>query len=187
MPVIGSPAPPRVPSQWDFTAPFEGVVPHLYLDTRGNVTCGVGFLVPSDQSLGRYPWHPGLSTAVADWHVLKQMDAGKGPLYYRRQMCARLFEPDMRNIFNERVDDYRRLIDPLWRLQTLPQVVQVALVDMAFNLGATGLSKYTRMLEALRARDFAQAARECWRTGVPAARNDATSKLIAMAVGLGHA
>jgi hypothetical protein len=35
------------------TIRFEGKVPHLYLDTEGNVTVGVGHLLPSADAAGR--------------------------------------------------------------------------------------------------------------------------------------
>jgi hypothetical protein len=48
----------------------------------------------------------------------------------------------------------------------------MALLDMAYNLGPAGLLKgYPRMLSAVEAGDWAQAAAECVRGGIGAARN----------------
>lgn len=180
--VYNPPLPARL-SQWSFTSPHEGVVPHLYVDTRGHVTCGVGFLIPDENALERYPWHPSVATARADYHELQTMPAGKLPIFYRRVTCARLLEADMRRIFDLKIAEFRRAIGVRWRLENQPECVQIALVDMAYTLGAAGLGKYANMYRAIMARDWSTAAHECDRRGVGDSRNHATGKLIASAGG----
>ena len=54
----------------------------------------------------------------------------------------------------------------------LPDGVKMALLDMAYNLGPAGLLKgYPKMLSAVETGDWAQAAAECARGGIGAARN----------------
>src|ERR1044072_4910652 len=106
---LGPPPKPQM-TQWAFTAPFEGIVPHLYLDTRGHVTCGVGFLVPDIAALERYPWRPSSATARADWAEVTRMQPGLTPIHYRRVTCARLGEPDMRVLFTQKMGEFRRQI-----------------------------------------------------------------------------
>ena len=182
---------PGPTTQWAFTSPFEGVVEHLYIDSRGHVTCGAGFLVPSASALGRYPWHPSVATALGDWHDLQVI--GNTPGFepakhvarsYRLRMCARLYLADIRHIFDERVDEFRQAIAAHWDLSSQPACVQIALVDMAYSLGTRGLSAYRRMRLALQRRDYAAASAESERGGVQAARNDATRRLIASAGGV---
>jgi hypothetical protein len=65
----------------------------------------------------------------------------------------------------------------------LPDGVKMALLDMAYNLGPDGLLKgYPRMLRAVETGNWAQAAAECGRNGISAARNAWTSKQFLSAV-----
>lgn len=163
--------------QWSFTAPFEGVVPHLYLDTTGLPTCGVGFAVPTEQQLLRCgPWLPNALTALADYRRVRVAERGHVAAWYERHCTARLSEPTMRAVFVSRVTECRRAIRD-WELERLPDAAQVALVDMAYNLGAAGLGRYDKLQAAVRACDWATAAAECHRRGVQPARNTATAAL----------
>lgn len=164
-------------NQWSFTAPHEGIVTHLYLDTRGNPTCGVGFLVPDEATLVRLPWRPNVGAAIADYHNVKEAGPGHVASYYKRFCKARLDELDMQRLFDAHVHAFRKQIDPVWKLAQWPEPVQIALVDMAFNLGAGGLNKYRKLQSAVFARQWALAADECSRGGIGAARNEATRQL----------
>ena len=69
---------------------------------------------------------------------------------------------------------------PEWN--TYPEPVQVALVDMAFNLGVPGLvKKFPSFVAAVKSRDWAGASRECRRRGISEARNAETERLFAEA------
>ena len=163
-------------AQWDFTAKFEGIVPHLYLDTRGNVTCGVGFLVKTEAELVRLPWSS-VEAARMDWQLVSRAEPSKPASFYRPLCKARLREIDMRRLFDLHVQAFRKQIDPAWHLNQWPECVQIALVDMAFNLGAAGLNKYRKLQVAVFARQWAIAAAECKRNGIGDARNEATRQL----------
>lgn len=176
--------------QWSFTAPFEGIVPHLYLDSGGLLTCGVGFLVEDERELRRLPWSPNVQAAVADARAVKDtLHVEPGQLWharaasaYRPLCSARLSEASMHAIFADKVLAFRRAIDPAWKLTNWPEPVQLALVDMAYNLGVGGLNKYRRLQMAVFARQWHVAADECARRGIQAARNEATRRLFLSAV-----
>lgn len=175
---VYAPPAPKPLTQWDFTAGFEGVIPHLYLDTRGNVTCGVGFLVRRITDLDKYPWHPSVATARGDWHELQKPSvlAAQSAAYYRRICCARLTEPDMRRIFDEKAERFRAEIAAHWRLHTLPLRIQIALVDMSFQLGAKGLRDYRKLHAAVFSGRWEDAARESYRPDAQRARNARTAE-----------
>lgn len=168
--------------QWSFTAPHEGIVPHLYLDTRGNVTCGVGFLVPDEKALVRLPWSPDVQAAQADYWAVKRATPGRVASAYKPLCKARLTEVDMRALFDEHVEVFRKRMDPAWKLAHWPEPVRIALTDMAFNLGVSGLNKYRRLQVAVFARQWHIAAEECSRRGVSQARNDATRNMFLSAI-----
>lgn len=177
----------RPTDQWSFTAPFEGVVPHLYKDSRGNVTCGVGFLVTDEQSLGRYPWSPNTQAATADYRLVKaEPFERKGtdgktrpqPAVHYMQLCkARLSELGMRAVFAVKVAEMQRAIAQDWKLAQCPEAARIALIDMAFNLGPRGLNEFAKLHRAVINGDWETAAKECARGGVQPARNEATAFL----------
>lgn len=164
--------------QYDFTSRFEGVVPHLYRDSEGNVTCGVGFLVSSQADLLRMPWSPNVQAAIADYHNVRDTDPTNQHVagFFKPLCSARLSDLSMRSMFDIRVAALRRELGD-WHLATLPTAAQIALVDMGYNLGAHGLNEYVRLRAAVTAHAWAIAASECHRLKIGDDRNDATRGL----------
>lgn len=170
-------------AQWTFTAPFEGIVPHLYVDTRGNVTCGVGFLVANKAALDRFEWQPDVRTAQTDYQRVCAAGAGHVASYYGRLCRASLTPATMRAHFDAHVTVVTAQL-VVWNLASLPGAARIALVDMAFNLGVGGLNKYKRLHLAVSAGLWAEAAAECSRRGIQQSRNDATRDLFLSLVGV---
>lgn len=178
----------RNTDQWSFTSPFESVVPHLYKDSLGFITCGVGFLVTDEQSLGRFPWQPNTQAAIADYRLVKaEPFERKGtdgkmrpqPARHYMQLCkARLSELGMRAVFAVKVAEMQRAITQDWKLAQCPEAARIALIDMAFNLGPRGLNEFAKLHRAVINGDWATAAKECHRAPpVSEARNEATAFL----------
>jgi GH24 family phage-related lysozyme (muramidase) len=178
--------------QWSFTAPFEGKIPHIYKDHRGFLTVGVGFLLPDIASLKNYAWTPNLSEAQADFLTVKDLFGVHTAEYYRKFTRARMSEDLMRETFDRKVLEFRKQIQGRWNLNNQPAPVQIALVDMAFQLGAgrlaytdgagvrhkaTGLAGYGNLFTAVMARDWTTAAKESFRKDAQPARNEATKAL----------
>ena len=158
----------------------EGAVNHLYLDSRGNVTFGYGFRPP----LNRYHWHPSLQHAIADAVVLGDMqhDYQKYTArYYKRFTRAYMTPEDMQAVLDQKVAEYARQVDRDWDLARFPECVQIALIDMGYNLGVTKLRGYVKMRAALDAGDFFEAALQSHRGGIGDRRNEETSDLILQA------
>lgn len=168
--------------QWSFTSPFEGVVPHLYLDSVGYVTCGVGFMLPDEKSCVQLPWNPSISEALADYRLLKEQPQGRAASFYRPLVRARLSEDAMREIFARKLLELHRGLGS-WQLARCPQQVQVALLDMAYNLGVSGIERFHNLKAAVLRQDWAAAAEESRRRGVQDARNAATRAAFMGAVG----
>jgi len=163
----------------------EGCVPHLYLDTRGNVTCGVGRLIRKSGELGNYAWSD-FNAALRDFSTLQQMarDCKYGAKWpasrYRTEgpMLARMLNP--REGLAESIEAIdKALTKRIPGLEQHPVSVQEALIDMAYNLGVDGLVKgYPKMLTALAVPDYVWAADECHRNGVSSERNRRTAERI---------
>lgn len=163
--------------QWSFTAPFEGVVPHLYLDSRGLVTCGVGFLIGSSLELTTLPWQPNGQIALVDYHTVRRCDPGRGASWYGQFCKAYLTEPAMRGLFDHKIQTIEQALTARWQLQTCPDAVRIALIDMAYNLGVGGLNRFEKLRAAVLAKDWVTAANESHRTGIQDSRNAATKAL----------
>ena len=58
-----------------------------------------------------------------------------------------------------------------------PQSVKRATIDMTYNLGQNGFSKYKKMLKAIDDNDWATAAKESFRRGIGESRNKWTNDL----------
>lgn len=163
-------------SQFDFTAPFEGVVPHLYLDSEGLMTCGVGFRVFDRQDLKRFPWDR-LIAAQADYVEVERLGPGHSLEKYHLVTAARLSQDGMRLLFDAEVWTVRSALQAHgWKLQNHPEVVQVAIVDIFYNCGVG--AKFPAFRAAVEARDYALAAVESHRKDVSDARNKATADLL---------
>lgn len=159
----------------EFVAEHEGFVPHIYKDTRGYLTFGYGFRPP----LEAYPWLPDVRTAHADAEMLMSAPAGKHHRYYAKMCKASLSEAACRNILAQKLEalSLSPTLAKDWRFNVLPQPAQVALLDMAYNLGITGLGKFLRLRAAVVTANWAIAARECKRQGPSETRNAATAAL----------
>lgn len=167
----------------------EGCVPHLYLDTRGNVTCGVGRLVKKAGELGNYSWSD-FTAALKDFATLQEMARNssygmKWPASrYKPLMKARMLNPREGLVESIKAID-KALTKRVPGFEQHPVAVQEALIDMAYNLGTDGLVKgYPKMFAALAVPDYVWAADECHRNGVSDTRNRRTAERIRSATHL---
>ena len=64
----------------------------------------------------------------------------------------------LKNDISECIADLQKIFDG--RFWNLPEIVQRVMVDMRFNLGSTGFKGFKKMIAAVKAEDFAQAALE---------------------------
>ena len=112
----------------------EGEVLEIYIDSLGYKTLGVGHLCqPNDIE---YNWEVG--TPVSQ----KVVDA-----YYEMDFRKHYYEAV--NVFGDEKG-----------FNNLPDDIQRVLVNMAFNLGGTRLSKFRNMLQACREHDWNRMAAE---------------------------
>lgn len=154
----------------------ESAVPWLYKDTTNNVTCGIGCMVPTVQELAKWSWTPNLAYAQADWETLKGLPAGKLAAFYESHTRARLSLQQMQSRLFVTLDALRRQLQG-WNISQLPEPIQLGLLDLAFNLGVGGLSKYEKLRQAIQARDWTLAAQESHRVGIGDQRNQETAAL----------
>ncbi|AOT10067.1 pesticin C-terminus-like muramidase [Pseudoalteromonas luteoviolacea] len=171
---------------------YEGVIAHLYVDTRGNVTLGAGFHITDAKALSKLALrekatHKAASRAVKiqEFETIARLPAGQlaswyeshCKLYLPQQECVKLLEKKVAEFEGElcRLFSPKNGYIPFHRM---PPNVQLALLDMAYNLGTPNLSRaWPNLLHAIRTENWPQAAKECHRKHVSKARNNATERL----------
>jgi GH24 family phage-related lysozyme (muramidase) len=174
--------------------PSEGNVPHMYLDTKGLVTVGIGNMLPSVAAAQMLNFIDRATTAKAtadaikaDYEAVTKQPDSKVASYYRPFTKLDLPNVDIDVLFRARVDEFVGQLKKVYpAFDSFPPSAQLALLDMGFNLGTGGLQKkFPKMNAAIAKLDWAAAGTECNRPDVNQARNDATRALFTAAVAEG--
>lgn len=153
----------------------EGVTRHIYLDTVGLATFGVGFRPPLDA----YVWLPNIEAARADLRRIESMaELGVHTAGYYLQFCnARLDEKFIDSSLINKLDALGRLLSSTWRIEGQPIECQLVLLDMAYNLGVAGLNKFAKLRDAVLSHNWLEASKQCSRKGIGTKRNTETANL----------
>jgi len=112
----------------------EGEVLSIYIDSLGYKTLGVGHLCqPNDPE---YNWEVGtpVTQEVVDMYYIDD--------------------------FNKHYQETAHVFGSIPSFNNLPEDIQHVLVNMCFNLGANGLSKFKNMLKACREHNWEEMARQ---------------------------
>lgn len=171
-----------VPGPFDLTIAklkeFEGCIPWMYRDTAGKVTVGVGLMLPNVADACALPFvtaagPANLEQIAAEFARVDALAPGKPPAFYKTETSPELpqkfIDAKLSSVLTE---IEATLHEKLPGYTALPDVVKMALLDMAYNLGPTGLlTGYPRMFDAIERCSWSQAAVESAREGISAARN----------------
>jgi GH24 family phage-related lysozyme (muramidase) len=179
----GRPRPVSADQHFADLARFEGVVDHLYLDTRGYVTTGVGHMLRSPADAEKLPFVHARSGQLASREEIRAafeqvtaMKPGRRAEAYRVPGGLVLPVEISRQLAHARVES--EFLPGLRRLypeyDSFPRPAQRALLDMAYNLGVGGLRKFTNLKAAVERQDWGAAAEECQRRTCRDERNDWT-------------
>ena len=163
----------------------EGVVPHLYLDTLGLVTCGVGHMIPNANAMAGIPMvlssgdASSLADKVTEWYRVKHLEPARLPAYYAANATLRMTPEAIAALQDEDVEAFQQgLRSLLPGFDQFPETAQEALLDMAFQLGAKGLiDKFPHLVTSVKAHDWRTCALQCHRAGIQEWRNVATADL----------
>ncbi|MBL1259292.1 MAG: hypothetical protein COB33_002025 [Thiotrichaceae bacterium] len=177
---------------------YEGRFNHLYLDTKGKVTVGIGHLVPNRNAMAtvmlyklknKVPFQAAsLAEKQAEYDKTSKLPYGQrygagsfkshttlimkdSDINAQRDKHVNSFYTELTNIYNKSngyPDDFDKL----------HKNVQLALFDMIFNLGATKIvASFPSFNKALKASDWKKSATESNRPDVNAARNSYVKQL----------
>jgi GH24 family phage-related lysozyme (muramidase) len=172
---------------------FEGAIPYMYLDTDtpGNVTVGVGNMLPNADAAKKLAFQmradptakppilvPRPATAEeiqADFESVKKQTAAKVATYYKQFTKLDLPDTVIDSLLTSRVTEFKvGLIASFPDFNLYPEEACAALFDMAFNVGPKFTTQFATFSKAVKAQDWVTAAKECHRVGPPDSRNDWT-------------
>jgi GH24 family phage-related lysozyme (muramidase) len=178
------------------SADFENNIPWMYLDTGGRVTVGAGHMLPSAASasgplmnLVDANGNPAPAAAKqAEWVTIYGQEAGHVASYYKQFTSLHLEQADIDAILladMEQAQSYLR--DAFDNYDSFPQPAREGLLDMMFNIGPAKFTaaKWPSFFAAVTATppNWTEAANQCHRAGISAARNDAVRQLFLDAAG----
>ena len=181
---------PRMPPTFKaiklLIAPSEGNIAHMYVDTTGHVTVGIGNMLPSAVAACALPFidrttknRATAAQITADFVAVAAQPKAKVARFYRPFTKLDLPDVEISRLFRARVDSFvQELRDSYPHYDDYPDPVQLAMLDMAFNLGTRGLTnKWPKLNKAIATEDWATAATECYRLDANAPRNAAVKAL----------
>ena len=175
---------------------YEGRVSHLYRDSKGYVTVAVGHRVSNRNEMARLTMMTGGGGVPMQAATLKQKQdefdtIAKQPgkhkaIWYQQHTQLWMRDVDIDGLLNEHIDDFYGGLTRAYckakgypkDFDALPQNVQLALFDMIFNLGPTGLTKFTQFNKSIKDGDWKNAATQCERVDVGGDRNEYVKKLL---------
>ena len=175
---------------------FEGSKNYMYCDSRGNVTIGVGNMLPNSNAAAKLGFKKGKSQATTkqikdDFEKVKNnYKKGYKASYYKQFSDVRLADKTIKSNLKEeiksvvkrlkvRISKYNKNHSKTIDFIGLPANVKVAMVDMAYNLGLNGLfNKFPTFLKHIANGDYKKAAKESKRGGIQKSRNEYIKNLL---------
>jgi len=159
---------------------YEGRIEHMYLDSKGYVTVGVGHLLRTAGDAEKLPFRTkegrraGVEEIRIEYENIKALPKNNAASFYRRHASLYLSDHDIDRLTDEHIENFERELRRQYPgFDTFPSAARLALFDMIFNLGLTGLrTSWPRLNAAVRSRDWNRAAEESRRSPlIPEARN----------------
>jgi GH24 family phage-related lysozyme (muramidase) len=147
---------------------YEGKISHMYLDSKGYVTVGVGHLLKdlaSAQKLGFTKSNnmPASKDEIkADYEAVKKQPKNRLASFYKKYVKIELSDADMNTLTNKHIDSFESELNIIFSdFSTYPSEARLALFDIIFNVGMTNLNnKWPGLKKAVKAKDWTEAAKE---------------------------
>jgi GH24 family phage-related lysozyme (muramidase) len=172
--------------KYDFITRFEGVIPHMYLDTNGYVTVGVGNMIPDERAARRLHMRDRANHAdatqdelVHEYRTIGGMKRGLRASAYMTSCNLEMTNDEIRRLFDRRVSEFEMQLRAVYyNYDACPELCRLALLDLCFNLGAGALDrKWPCLKEAVQTMNWNEAAKQSFRPQSSTARNVAIAEL----------
>jgi GH24 family phage-related lysozyme (muramidase) len=171
----------------------EGTLPHMYLDTTGLVTVGVGHMIPNAQAAQGLTFVVRATGAAstpdqvsAEYANVSRQQKGMLAARYQEFTALNMTDAAIQDLLSADLAVIEAGVAARFAgYAGYPEPAQDALLDMAFNLGVAGLAlHFPHLKAAAEAHDWATCAAQCHRNGISDARNQKTMALFQSAVSL---
>ena len=177
---------------------YEDSINHLYLDTKGKVTVGIGHLISNKNAMSGVTLYKvknkllttpaTLQEKMTEYTNIAKQPWGKrySAKYFEKHTTLKMKEFDINYLFNKHLDSFYLELKNIYKKEKgfsqnfddFHKDVQLALFDMIFNLGATKLvNSFPKFNAAIKKDDFKEAAKQSHRLDVDEARNKYVQKL----------
>ncbi|EPF7652954.1 hypothetical protein ACXLRA_003135 [Vibrio vulnificus] len=178
---------------------YEGRSNHLYLDTKGKVTVGVGHLISSRNAIATvrlYKTKNNLPSQIAtmiekqeEYDNITKLPYGMryGASSFKSHTTLVMKEIDINSQRDNHISSFYSELSSIYKksngytddFDNFHKNIQLALFDMIFNLGATKLvNVFKKFNSALKDGDWQKAAAESNRPDVNSARNQYVKQLL---------
>lgn len=178
---------------------YEGFINHLYLDTKGKVTVGVGHLISNKNAVSGitlYKVKNKILTTPATLQEKMTEFTNIAKLPWGKRYSAKSFEShtslkmkdfDIKNLLNKQIDNFYLELKNIYKkdkgctknFEDLDNNVQIALLDMVFNLGTTKLvHSFPKFHDAIKKGEYDNAAKQSHRLDVEENRNKYVKDLL---------
>jgi len=169
---------------------YEGRIPHLYLDTVGKVTVGIGHMVPNKVATVQMVKKGANNLLVvatlqekqAEYDAVKKQSFGRshGAASFKKHTTLTMKDVDINAQRDKHVQSFYKELTGYYAtsngftkaFDAMPVEVQKALFDMVFNLGITKLkNQYTKFNGFIKTEAWGDAAKQSNRMGISPVRN----------------
>ena len=146
---------------------FEGLVPHIYLDTKGKITTGVGALVDDETTFKAVDWLVDNKRPATDaekqaaynhFQDLKRQEKfGQkyGAGYYKDESILQVSEAFALQRMNEHLqNDLKKLREGIDRFDSLPYPLKEVLLDIRYNTGAVSQTRWPNLRNGIREKNL---------------------------------
>jgi len=180
-------------------ADYEGYIKHLYLDTKGKVTVGVGHMIPNKNAMSGVTMYKvqndklsqpaSLQEKMDEYEKISQMSFGVNlsDRFFKKNTSLTMKDIDVDFLTNQHIDKFYSELKSIYtrdkgypdNFDDLHKNVQLALFDMAFNMGTPTLkNNFPKFNTALKASNYKTAAKESHRKDIAEERNDYVKDLL---------
>lgn len=168
---------------------YEGRIEHMYLDTKGFVTIGVGHLITDVAEAKKLNFVTIKDSKKAtgeqvedDFDSVKKQVKGLVASSYKKHIKLKLSASDIDSLTNKHIEVFEGELKSIYggaAFNDYPSEVRLALFDMIFNLGMTKLkNQYVKFNNHIKEKKWQAAANESKRIGISDLRNDYVKGLL---------
>jgi GH24 family phage-related lysozyme (muramidase) len=164
----------------------EGESEHFYRDRKGVITVGIGHNASDLDSVKKLPFArktdgmPATADQIEkEWAAVRAMPTNKKLAYYEDRTTLRLNSGTIESIFRDDVMQTESSLRRQFRnYDAFPAPAREGLLDMAYNLGISGLmEKFPELVKAVRENRWEKVGAESHREGISGSRNDTVRQL----------